>query len=82
MGDTRLVVDPSKKGAPGDIVVVWPRKKGPMMAHRLALRAPYKTFYFESLDTGNIFELRCSKVFTIHALVADFDAPLAGEARL
>ncbi len=23
----RMVVDPSKKGEPGDIVVVWPRKR-------------------------------------------------------
>ncbi len=36
MGDTRLVVDPSKKGEPGDIVVLWPRKKGPLLARRLA----------------------------------------------
>ncbi len=71
--DTRLVVDPSKKGEPGDIVVVWPRKKGPIVARRLARCAPYDTFHFRSLATGNVFELRCNKICAIHAL--------AGEAR-
>ena len=73
MGGIRLVVDPSKKGEPGDIVVVWPRKKGPMVARRLARCAPYDTFHFRALATGNVFELRCNKVCAIHAL--------AGEAR-
>ena len=62
LGDTRLVVDPSKKGEPGDIVVVWSRKKGPMVARRLARCAPYDTFYFRALDTGDVFEQRCNKV--------------------
>ena len=79
LGDTRLVVDPSKKGEPGDIVVVWPRKKGPMVARRLARCAPYDTFHFRELDTGDVFELRCNKVSAIHALAADFER-LAGRA--
>ncbi len=73
IGRDRVVVDASKKGEPGDIVVVWPRKKGPMVARRLARSAPYKTFHFRALDTGDVFELRCNKVSAIHAL--------AGEAR-
>ena len=31
-----LVVDGSKKGRPGDVVVVWPVKGGPLVARRLA----------------------------------------------
>ena len=31
-----LVVDGSKKGQPGDVVVVWPVKGGPLVARRLA----------------------------------------------
>ena len=27
----RLVVDPRQKGAPGDLVVVWPKKRGPVV---------------------------------------------------
>ena len=69
LGDTRLAVDPSKKGEPGDIVVVWPRKKGPMVALRLARCAPYSAFHFRALGTGAVFELRCSKVSAIHAVV-------------
>ena len=73
VGDLRLVVDPSKKGEPGDIVVVWPRKKGPMVARRLARCAPYNTFYFGSLDTDHTFELPCNKVSAIHAVDGDSD---------
>ncbi len=81
IGETSLVVDPSKKGEPGDIVVVWPRKRGPMLARRLARCAPYDTFHFRALDTGDVFEQRCNEIVAIHALVAGFDAFLAGEAR-
>ena len=57
----------------GDIVVVWPRKKGPLVARRLARCAPYDTFHFRTLGRGDVFELPCNKVCAIHAL--------AGEAR-
>ena len=56
VGGLCLVVDPSKKGEPGDIVVVWPRKKGPMVARRLARCAPYSAFHFRELDTGDVFD--------------------------
>ncbi len=79
-GDTYLTVDPRKKGEPGDIVVVWPRKKGPMLVRRLARCAPYDTFHFRALDTGDVFEQQCSEVVCIHALVAGSER-LAGEAR-
>ncbi len=75
-----MVVDPSKKGEPGDIVVVWPRKKGPMVARHMARCAPYDAFHFRALGTGDVFELRCNKVSAIHALAADLER-LAGEAR-
>jgi hypothetical protein len=65
----RLVVDPSKKGEPGDLVVVWRRKHGPMVARRLARCEPYNTYHFRDLGTGQVFELRCNKVFAIHAVV-------------
>ncbi len=80
-GDTYLIVNPRRKGEPGDIVVVWPRKRGPMLARRLARCAPYDTFHFRALDTGDVFEQRCNEIVAIHALVAGFDAFLAGEAR-
>ena len=73
-GGYRMVVDPRKKGEPGDIVVVWPRKKGPMVTRRLARCAPYNTFYFRALDTGCAFELPCNKVSAIHAVVGQLPA--------
>ena len=69
MDGHQVVVDPSKKGEPGDLVVLWPRKKGPMVARRLARCSPYKTFHFRSLNTGGVFELPCNKVSAIHAVV-------------
>ena len=71
MDGHRMLVDPSKKGEPGDIVVVWPRKRGPVITRRLARCAPYNTFYFRGLDTGDVFELPCNKVSAIHAVVGD-----------
>ena len=68
-GSDRFVVDPCKKGEPGDIVVVWDRKKGPMVVRRLARCTPYNTFHFRALDTGCVFELPCDKVSAIHAVV-------------
>ena len=67
-GEFRVVADPRKEGASGEIVVVWPRKKGPIITRRLARCAPYGTFHFRSLDDGQIFELPCDKVSAIHAV--------------
>ena len=66
-----LVVDPVQKGDPGDLVVVWRKKHGPMVARRLARCEPYNTFHFRDLGTGQVFELPCNKVATIHAVVSD-----------
>ena len=79
MGDNRLVVDPSKKGEPGDVVVVWPRKKGPMVVRRLARCTPYNTYHFRGLDTGDVFELLCNKVSAIHAVVGAFPEAAVGD---
>ena len=65
----RLVVDPSQKGEPGDLVIVWRRKHGPMVARRLARCQPYRCFYFGDRTTGSTFELPCNKVSAIHAVV-------------
>ena len=64
----RLVVNPRQKGEPGDLVVVWRKKRGPMVTRRLARREPFNTFWFRSLDTGRTFELPCNKVSAIHAV--------------
>ncbi len=66
----RLVVDPRQKGAPGDLVVVWRKKRGPLVTRRLARCSPWNTYYFRDLGTGDVFELPCNKVSAIHAVVA------------
>ena len=37
----QVCVDPRDKGEPGDTVVVWPKKRGPVMLRRLARCKPY-----------------------------------------
>jgi len=68
VGDFHLVVDPSTKGEAGDIVVVWPRKKSPVVARRLARCVPYDTFHFRALGTGGVFELRCNRLCAIRSV--------------
>ena len=70
----RLVVDPSQKGGPGDLVVVWCKKRGPVVTRRLARRAPFNTYHFCDLKTGDVFELPCNKVSAIHAVVRGMSA--------
>ena len=68
-GSARLVVDPCQKGDPGDVVVVWRKKRGPMVTRRLARCLPYSTYHFRDLDSGRVFELPCNKVAAIHGVV-------------
>ncbi len=70
----RLVVDPSQKGGPGDLVVVWRKKRGPVVTRRLARRAPFNTYHFCDLTTGAVIELPCNKVSAIHAVVRGMPA--------
>ena len=64
----RVVVDPRQKGGPGDLVVVWRKKRGPVVTRRLARHAPFNTCHFRDLKTGDVFELPCNKVSAIHAV--------------
>ncbi len=66
----RLVVDPRQKGQPGGLVVVWRKKRGPLVTRRLARRSPFNTYHFSDLGTGDVFELPCNKVSAIHAVAA------------
>ena len=46
IGNHWLMADPGDKGEPGDMVIVWPKKRAPMVLRRLARCQPYGTFYF------------------------------------
>ncbi len=63
-----LVVDGSKKGQPGDIVVVWPVKGGPLVARRLARCIPYNQ-YFQTLAECRTLTVPCNKVRLIHTVI-------------
>ena len=36
-----VLVDPTNKGKPGDVVVLWPKMKAPVVCRRLARVVPY-----------------------------------------
>ncbi len=59
------------KGEPGDIIVVWLKKRGPRVARRLARCAPYDTFHFMTLGTEEVVVVPCNKVSAIHKVVGD-----------
>ena len=61
--------DPRNKGEPGDIIVVWLKKRGPRVARRLARCAPYDTFHFMTLGTDEVVAVPCNKVSAIHKVV-------------
>ena len=64
-----LVVDGSKKGQPGDVVVVWPVKGGPLIARRLARCSPYNQYFFQTLAECRTVTVPCNKVQLIHAVI-------------
>ncbi len=64
-----LVVDGSKKGQSGDVVVVWPVKGGPLIARRLARCIPYNNYFFQTLAECRTLTVACNKVRLIHAVI-------------
>ena len=72
-----LIVDGSKKGQPGDVVVVWPVKGGPLVARRLARCRPYRDYFFQTLAERRTLTVPCNKVRLIHAVI---DAERLGRA--
>ena len=77
-----VLVDAGDKGKPGDTVILWPKKKCPVMVRRLARCCPYpgeadqpapasERYYFAKLGTGEMFDLSISKTGAIHRVVGD-----------
>ncbi len=64
-----VLADPRDKGEPGDIVVVWPKKRGPRLARKLARYEMDGAFYFAMLDTGALVSVPHNKVTAIHRVV-------------
>ena len=64
-----LIADGASKGEPGDTVVIWPVKGGPLVARRLARSAPYDKYYFADLSDGQTLALPVNKVRLIHAVI-------------
>lgn len=65
----QLLADPREKGVPGDIVVVWPKKRGPRLARKLARYEMDNAFYFAMLDGGALVSVPHNKVTAIHRVV-------------
>ncbi len=77
-----VLVDPTDKGTPGDVVVLWPKKKAPVVCRRLARVVPYPgesdgpaplsdRYYFADLETGAMFDIALNKTAAIHKVVGD-----------
>ncbi len=77
-----VLVDASNKGKPGDVVVLWPKKKAPVVYRRLARVVPYPgeadgpaplsdRYYFAELENGQMFDVPLNKTAAIHKVVGD-----------
>ncbi len=75
-----VLVDPTNKGKPGDVVVLWPKKKTPVVSRRLARVVPYPgeadgpaplsdRYYFADLENGQMFDVPQNKTAAIHKVV-------------
>ena len=76
-------VDVRDKGKPGDTVVLWPKKKCPVIVRRLARVEPYPNepigpagpallsdrFYFADPETGQMYDVAFKKVAAIHKVI-------------
>ncbi len=77
-----MLVDPTDKGKPGDVVVLWPKKKAPVVCQRLARVVPYPgeadgpaplsdRYYFADLETGHMIDVAINKTAAIHKVVGN-----------
>ena len=68
IGNRQVMADPGDKGEPGDMVLVWPKKRAPMVLRRLARCKPYGTFYFATAGE-QVVAVPCNKVTVIHGVI-------------
>ncbi len=80
VGAVNVLVDPTNKGKPGDLVVLWPKKKAPVVVRRLARVAPFAgdadgpapmadRYYFADPETDVMFDVAVNKTASIHKVV-------------
>ena len=69
INDREILADPQDKGEPGDLVVVWLKKRGPRLARRLARCSPFNSFYFRTPETGRVVEVPSNRVMAIHKML-------------
>ncbi len=65
----QVFADPRRKGEPGDLVVIWPKNRGPRLARKLARYEMDNAFYFAMLDTGALVSVPHNKVTALHKVV-------------
>ena len=65
-----VLADPRDKGKPGHIVVVWPKKRGPRLARKLARHEiDGRLCFLFMLDSGAIVSVPQNRVVAIHRVV-------------
>ncbi len=66
----QVLADPRDKGEPGDIVVVWPKKRGPRLARKLArYEIDDSLYFFAMLDSCALVSVPHNKVTALHKVV-------------
>ena len=63
----QICADPRNKGGPGDTVLVWPKKRGPLVLRRLARNTFDQLYYFA--DGEEVVSVPAHKVAAIHKVV-------------
>ncbi len=74
-----VLVDPANRGKPGDLVVLWPKRKPPAIVRRLARAISYpgevhepapasQRYYFATVG-GEMIDVPINKVAQIHKII-------------
>ncbi len=66
----QIFADPRRKGEPGDLVVVWPKKRNPRLARKLACHeTDGRLYYLLMLDNSALVSVPHNRVVAIHRVV-------------
>ncbi len=76
----QVLVDPTNRGKPGEVVVLWPKKKAPVVCRRLTRVVPYPgeadrpaplsdRYYFADVENWQMFDVPLNKTAAIHKVV-------------
>ena len=68
IGDQVVRTDARANVHPGDLAIVWPKRRGPALLRKLAKRSPFRDYYFATA-AGDTIAVPIAKVVAIHRVV-------------